>query len=95
VHSLEHGAVWIAYRPDLDAAGIAALKTLVAGHDYTMMSPYPGLDQAVSIQSWGYQLKTGDATDPRLKLFITTYRVNPKTTPEYGATCINPDFPGS
>lgn len=95
VHSLEHGAVWVTYRPGLDAAGIATLKTLVAGHDYTMMSPYPGLDRAVSVQAWGYQLKTDDAADPRIKLFIAAYRQNPKTTPEYGATCINPDFPGS
>jgi hypothetical protein len=95
VHSLEHGAVWVTYRPGLDAAGVAALKTLVAGHDYTMMSPYPGLDRAVSVQAWGYQLKTDSAGDPRIKLFIGAYRQNPKTTPEYGATCINPDFPGS
>ncbi|HVQ93139.1 MAG TPA: DUF3105 domain-containing protein [Mycobacteriales bacterium] len=95
VHSLEHGAVWVTYRPGLDAAGLAALKTLVAGNDYLMMSPYPGLDRAVSVQSWGYQLKTDDAADPRIKLFIKTYRQNPKTTPEPGATCINPNFPGA
>ena len=32
VHSLEHGAVWITYRPDLDATQVAALKKLVEGH---------------------------------------------------------------
>ncbi|MEN3357378.1 MAG: hypothetical protein V7637_1360 [Mycobacteriales bacterium] len=95
VHSLEHGAVWVTYRPGLDATGLTALEALVNGHDYTMMSPYPGLDHAVSVQSWGYQLKTDDATDPRIKLFIGTYRQNPKTTPEYGASCVNPDFPGA
>jgi hypothetical protein len=95
VHSLEHGAVWVTYRPGLAAAGVAALQALVQGRDYTLMSPYPSLDRSVSVQSWGYQLKTDDPADPRIKRFVTTYRQNPKTTPEPGATCINPDFPGS
>jgi Protein of unknown function (DUF3105) len=95
VHSLEHGAVWITYRPGLAPAGISALQALVRGRDYTMMSPFPGLDRAVSVQSWGNQLKTDDPADPRITRFVTTYRQNPETTPEPGATCINPDFPGA
>jgi hypothetical protein len=95
VHSLEHGAVWVTYRPGLSAAGVAALRALVQGQDYTLMSPYPSLDRAVSVQSWGYQLKTDDPADPRIKRFLTTYRQNPQTTPEPGASCINPDFPRS
>jgi hypothetical protein len=95
VHSLEHGAVWVTYRPGLAASGVSALRALVQGRDYTLMSPYPGLDHAVSVQSWGYQLKTDDPADPRIKRFITTYRQNPQTTPEPGASCVNPDFPGA
>jgi hypothetical protein len=95
VHSLEHGAVWITYRPGLDAAGISALRSLVQGQDYTFMSPYPGLDHGVSVQSWSYQLKTDDPNDARIKRFVTTYRQNPQTTPEPGASCVNPNFPTS
>jgi hypothetical protein len=95
VHSLEHGAVWVTYRPGLAAAGVAALQALVQGRDYTLMSPYPSLDRSVSVQSWGYQLKTDDPADPRIKRFVTTYRQNPKTTPEPGGSCINPGYPGS
>jgi hypothetical protein len=92
VHALEHGAVWVTYRPGLDQAGIAALSKLVTGIDYTMMSPYPGLDHAVSVQSWGYQLKTDNPADPKIATFVKTYRANPQTTPEYGASCVNPGF---
>jgi hypothetical protein len=42
---------------------MAALRALVLGQDYTFMSPYPGLDHAVSVQSWGYQLRTDDPAD--------------------------------
>ena len=31
---------------------------------YTLMSPYPGLDQPISLQSWGHQLKLTDADRP-------------------------------
>jgi Protein of unknown function (DUF3105) len=95
VHSLEHGAVWLTYRPGLDPAGVAALTELVDGVDYTMLSPYPGLDHAVSVQSWGYQLKTDSPTDPAIATFIRIYRQNPQTTPEPGASCVNPGFPGA
>lgn len=92
VHMLEHGAVWITYRPGLAATDVATLSSLVSGHDRLAMSPYPGLNAPISIQSWGYQLRVSSATDPRLATFIAALRYNPKTTPEYGATCSDPYF---
>ncbi len=53
VHSLEHGAVWITYRTDLDEGEVASLKRKVDGKPYMLMSPYPGLTSAVSLQAWG------------------------------------------
>jgi hypothetical protein len=85
VHSLEHGAVWITYRPDLPADQIATLAAKVRGTPYLLMSPYPGLDTPVSLQAWGYQLKLDAATDPRVDQFITALRI--KAAPEPGATC--------
>ena len=88
VHSLEHGAVWVTYDPDrLDDDDIAALAANVDGEPYTLMSPYPGLDSAVSLQSWGHQLKLDDVADPRISDFLTALRQNPNTYPEPGATC--------
>lgn len=90
VHSLEHGAVWITYQPDLDPADVATLQALVDGKNYSFLSPYPGLDHAVSLQTWGFQYKTDDVDDPGIGQFITERRQNPDTTPEYGATCATP-----
>jgi hypothetical protein len=92
VHSLEHGAVWVTYRPDPPKSDVDQLKKLVAGKNYTLMSPYPGLKSAVSLQSWGHQLFVDSAGDKRIKEFIDDLRANPQTTPEYGASCVNPDF---
>lgn len=88
VHSLEHGAVWIAYNPDrLDDAGVAVLRKRVDGQQYMTMSPYPGLDGAISLQSWGHQLKLNDPNDPRIDQFIRALRTNQYTYPEVGASC--------
>ncbi|MFE5289266.1 DUF3105 domain-containing protein [Nocardia sp. NPDC056611] len=93
VHSLEHGAVWIAYNPDkLDKAGVDTLSAKVKGKPYTLMSPYPGLDSAISMQSWGHQLKLDSADDKRVTQFITALRLNQYAYPEVGADCANPTF---
>ena len=70
VHSLEHGAVWITYRPDLPADQVAKLKAKVQGKEKMMLSPYDGLDKPISLQAWGYQLKVDNADDGRIDEFI-------------------------
>ncbi|MFC5996566.1 DUF3105 domain-containing protein [Pseudonocardia hispaniensis] len=88
VHSLEHGAIWIAYNPDqVTGADLTALTDRVEGQPYTVMSPYPGLDQPISVQSWGHQLKLADAGDIRIDQFITALRRNQFVYPEVGASC--------
>lgn len=88
VHPLEHGAVWIAYNPDqIKGPALDTLKAKVTGQQYLMLSPYPGLDQPISLQSWGHQLKLASETDPRVDQFIQALRTNQYTYPETGATC--------
>ncbi|MFE3105953.1 DUF3105 domain-containing protein [Nocardia tengchongensis] len=93
VHSLEHGAVWITYNPDkVDKAGVDALAAKVKGKPYSLMSPYPGLDSPISLQSWGHQLKLNSTDDKRITQFITALRLNQYAYPEVGADCANPTF---
>lgn len=88
VHALEHGSVWIAYNPDeIKGDAVATLAAKVSGHNYTLMSPYPNLDQPISLQSWGHQLKLSDVNDPRIDQFITALRTNQYQYPEPGARC--------
>jgi len=86
VHSLEHGAVWITYRPDLPAADVERLQK-VASDDYMLLSPYPGLTAPVVVSSWNHQLALTGASDGRLGQFISRFKNNPSTTPEFGAPC--------
>jgi hypothetical protein len=88
VHSLEHGAIWIAYNPDqINGDALAKLKAKVDGEQYMVMSPYPNLDSPISLQSWGHQLKLSDANDPRIDEFVSALKQNRYTHPEVGASC--------
>ena len=86
VHSLEHGAVWVTYRPDLDAADLKELTTLVQGDPYRLLSPYPGLSSPISLQAWGRQIRVDKASDPAVKEFLDAYTNGPQA-PERGAAC--------
>ncbi|MEV4760873.1 DUF3105 domain-containing protein [Micromonospora sp. NPDC049559] len=76
VHSLEHGAVWITYQPNLPADQVSKLAEKVRGKEKMMMSPFEGLDKPISLQAWGYQLKVDNADDSRIDEFIKDLRVN-------------------
>jgi hypothetical protein len=87
VHSLEHGAVWVTYKQGLPADQVAVLQKKVEGKEFMLMSPYAGLDKSVSVQVWGYQLKTDDVNDSRIDQFIKDARVVASKEP--GAPCSN------
>jgi hypothetical protein len=86
VHSLEHGAVWLAYNPTLPDAGRQTLKRLVAGRTFVLASPVEGLNAPVVAAAWGKLLRTNGPDDPRLTQFIQAFTNGPQT-PEPGAPC--------
>jgi hypothetical protein len=85
-HSMEHGAVWITYRPDLPKAQVDELASKVRNQTFMLMSPYPGLDAPISLQAWGYQLKLNDVTDKRIDQFIDALRINATQEPQAGCS---------
>ena len=86
VHTLEHGAVWITYDPDLPQDQKDELRQLVESQDCLLASPYPSLQSPVVASAWGKQLRLEGADDPGLQEFIVAYRKGPQT-PEPGAPC--------
>jgi hypothetical protein len=90
---MEHGAVWITYNPDRVSPGdIDTLKKLVDGQQGRLMSPYAGLDSAISLQSWNHQLKVDSAGDKRIAQFADFFTFNSQYYPEVGASCENALF---
>lgn len=73
VHSLEHGAIWITYQPNLTSADVDTLKSRVRNQPYALLSPYPGLPSPIVATVWGVQQRLSSASDPALKQFIADY----------------------
>lgn len=92
VHSLEHGAVWLAYQPDLPAEQLDSLRALVRdeqrrlGERLIILSPKADLTDPIVATAWQVQLRLADPTDERLVQFVRRYQKGPYT-PEPGADC--------
>lgn len=91
IHSLEHGAVWIAYR-NLPADQVEILRELVREQRRTrrepliILAPKPDLKDPIVATAWRVQLRLDNATDERLARFVSRYQRGP-FTPEPGANC--------
>lgn len=94
VHSLEHGAVWVTYRPDLPADQVKKLTDVVDGDPYGLLSPLPGQQSPIELTAWGRQLAVDNADDGRIQDFVSTYTSGP-STPERGAACVGNTGTGS
>jgi len=85
VHSLDHGVVWITYRPDLPRRQIEALRPY-GNENYVIVSPYPGQNAPVTATSWRVQLELNGANDPRLRRFVNEFRIS-ELAPLSGNRC--------
>jgi hypothetical protein len=73
-HSIEHGAVWVAYAPDLPAEQVEQLAALAElDEEYVLVAPQDGLDSRVVAVTWGAAIEASSADDPRLEQFVRAY----------------------
>lgn len=87
VHSLEHGAVWFAYDPDLPADDVAKIEALAEiAPDKILVSPFPGIEADVVAVAWGRRLVADGADDVHLGPFAVAF-VGGDQAPEPNAPC--------
>jgi hypothetical protein len=86
VHSMEHGAVWITYRPDLPEDQVDWLHQLANMQSYLLVSPYPGQAAPMILSAWEHQLYLDSIEDPRLGQFVRAFRLG-QQAPERGGPC--------
>ena len=85
VHSLEHGRIWVSYRPDIDQEAIQALKDAVKGQSAIVMTPRAALATDIALAAWTrldtFNLNEDGTFDKnRILDFIARYR---NKGPEY------------
>ena len=86
VHSVDHGVVWITYRPHLPQQQIETLRSY-GDENYVMVSPHPGQHAPVIATSWRVQLELDSADDPRLEKFVDQFKIS-ELAPLSGNRCI-------
>ncbi len=86
LHSMEHGAVWLTYLPDLSSEQVDALRDIVRGNAFVLMSPYEGQTSPVVLTAWTVQLVIDELPDERIAQFVQSYANGPQN-PEPGAPC--------
>lgn len=92
IHSMEHGAVWLTYQPNLSDEEVEYLRNVVRqersdrGEALVILSPEPDIDAPVIATAWRVQLKMDDVFDDRLPEFLDRYQRGP-FYPEPGANC--------
>lgn len=87
VHTMEHGAVWITFRPGLSAQDLDTLRRLTLDEHYLLVSRWDhGLPAPIVASAWGRQVMLGSVSDPALKAFIEAYASGPQA-PEPHAYC--------
>lgn len=74
VHSLEHGAIWITFRPELPMEEVGRLRALAEDEGKVIVSPYPDVPAPVVASAWGRQLRLDAVEDDRLGQFVRRFR---------------------
>tara|TARA_B100001250_G_scaffold94695_1_gene79064 strand:+ start:11032 stop:11610 length:579 start_codon:yes stop_codon:yes gene_type:complete len=86
VHSLEHGAVWVTYKPEIEKEEIIKLTTMLSNRSKILLSPHSGQISPIVATAWGRRLEIESANDYRLNKFVDLF-VDGEAAPEAGITC--------
>lgn len=75
VHNLEHGHIWIAYKPDIPQDQIKALAAIAKSYgSRIIMTPRAANDSPIALAAWQYLLKLDSVDEKQIKEFIDAYR---------------------
>jgi Protein of unknown function (DUF3105) len=89
VHTLEHGAAAVLYRPNLDIQDIREIESIVSEYDdKTVSAPYNRLDSPIVVASWARKMPLDSLDADAIREYIDTFRGEPPA-PEAQQECPN------
>lgn len=75
VHNLEHGAIGLLYRPDLELERIRQLEGLVEDYDHSIFTmPYDAMESPITIAAWGHAMELDEFEEDSITQFIEEFR---------------------
>lgn len=86
VHNLEHGHIWISYRPDLDAETIEKLAEIAKSYSSKIIiAPRAKNDTPIALAAWEYLLNLDNFDEGQILGFIKAHRgKGPENIPDFG-----------
>lgn len=88
VHSLEHGAIWITWAPDVEDSVVEAIESYANDNPFVLASPYSLQSEPIALSAWGRQATVDSFDDPLVQSFYDTYAgADSPVAPEPGALC--------
>lgn len=73
IHNLEHGGIWIAYKPDLPQDQIEMLKDYTRRYRKIVVAPRSNNDSNIALAAWGRLFKLDTAKEGEIIRFIEAF----------------------
>ena len=76
VHTLEHGAVGIVYRPDTDVEQIEEIEGIVRSYDsHTFSAPFSEeMETQFAVLAWGHMMRLDELDETAVRNYIAEFR---------------------
>lgn len=84
IHNLEHGHIWITYKPDISDEDRQKLAEIAKSDDWkVLISKRETNSNPIILVAWGRLLRLNEFNEAKIKDFIKTYRNRgPEKTPD-------------
>jgi hypothetical protein len=86
LHSIEHAAAWVTYRPDVDDDTLGRLRSIGRDRRKVIVSEVADQETLIVATAWGWQLDLDSVDDPRLTQFLNEFESS-LNAPEPGGVC--------
>lgn len=87
VHTLEHGAVGLLYKPDLELEVIRDIEEVVGDYEtHVFSAPYPEMDNPITAVGWANMMRLDAFDGVALRGFVDAFRQGGRA-PEAFQTC--------
>ena len=86
IHNIEHGHIWISYRPDLPKDEIEQLAVIAKSYGTKIiMAPRAKDDSPIAIAAWQHVLKSSTVDEVQIRAFINALQGHgPESVPDSG-----------
>jgi hypothetical protein len=73
VHNLEHGGIWISYKPTVDANTVAQLKDFAKRYRKVIVTPRAANDSNIALAAWTHKQNLDGYDEAAILKFIEAY----------------------